>query len=153
MTDSEITYSSNAADIIDGMQQAAVAAVTTMTDRIKAKAQENCPVGTITRAGESWRERVPGLLKSTIMSRVRVMDDGTGDVVGWVKAGTEGAADKVSGFYAPFVEFGHKTTTGKHIEPNPFMRNAFRDVTADDLNEEVALEFTSVRRKGVRGNR
>lgn len=142
----EVEYHSNAAAIIEAMQESAVAGVTKLTESIRQEVYDGCPVGTITRAGESWHERIPGFLRSTIFSRVRVMQDGTGDVVGWVKAGTQGAADKVSGFYAPFVEFGTKKWGG-----NSFMRPAFRHHGSDELLQDVGVEFGRVVRTGLRG--
>lgn len=143
---SEVTYKSNAAEILAALDESAFAGVTKLTDSIRDEATEGCPVGQVTRSGRTWKERKPGLLRSTIFSRVRVMTDGTDDVVGWVKAGTQGAPDKLSAFYAPFVEFG----TQKWPGGNPFMRPAFRHHSADELLDAVALEFSSVRRTGVK---
>jgi hypothetical protein len=142
----EVTYKSNAAAILAALDESAFAGVTKLTDSICDEASEGCPVGSVTRGGYSWKERTPGLLRSTIFSRVRVMKDGTDDVVGWVKAGTQGASDNRSAFYAPFVEFG----TQKWPGGNPFMRPAFRHHSADELLDIVAFEFSSVRRTGVK---
>lgn len=142
----DFTYKSNAAAIFDALDESALAGVTKLTNSIRDAAKERCPVGRVTRSGHTWKERRPGLLKSTIFSRVRVMKDGTDDVVGWVKAGTQGAPDNLSAFYAPFVEFG----TQKWPGGNPFMRPSFRAHSAEELLDIVALEFSSVRRTGVK---